>query len=145
MLDKKDAIDAESYEKAMMKKLRMDGLVLEDEEILTAMDAMYAAGSEVIPVKRTKDGLFDKNSKVATAGEFAAISKHAKSTVKKLCNEILGGMSAVSPTKNACTYCEMKALCGFDTTVSGYGYREIEKLKDNDALLKIIEEGKGNE
>ena len=145
VLDKKDARDSESYERAMMKKLRMDGLVLEDDEILTAMDAMYAAGSDVIPVGKTSKGEYSSHSKIATAGEFTAISRHAKSTVKKLCNEILGGMSAVSPAKNACTYCEMKPLCGFDPTVAGYKYREIEKLKDNDALLKMIEEGADGE
>lgn len=140
VIDRKDAVDEESYEKAVMKKLRMDGLVLEDDEILTAMDAFYAQGSDVIPVKRTSKGLYDSHSKIATEGEFAAISKHAKNTVKRLCGEILSGRSEISPTKSACKWCEMKALCGFDPTVAGYGYREHDKLNDTDALLKMIEE-----
>ncbi len=144
VIDRSAADDEESYEREIMKKLKMDGLVLEDEEILNAMDASYESGSDVIPVGKTSKGLFSSYSKIATAGEFASISKHAKSTVKKLCDEILQGVSTVSPTKNACKYCEMKALCGFDITVSGYGYRELEKLKDNDALLKMIQEQKEN-
>lgn len=142
VIDRSAARDEESYEKEVMKKLRMDGLVLEDSDILSAMDASYAQGSTVIPVKITSKGVFDTHSKVATASEFASISKHAKRTVKKLCSEILGGVSKVSPTKNACTYCEMKPLCGFDPTVAGYTYRDVEKLDDTDALLKMIEEEK---
>ena len=140
VIDRSAARDEESYEKEVMKKLRMDGLVLEDSDILSAMDASYAQGSTVIPVKITSKGVFDTHSKVATASEFASISKHAKRTVKKLCSEILGGVSKVSPTKNACTYCEMKPLCGFDPTVAGYTYRDVAKLDDTDALLKMIEE-----
>lgn len=141
VIERSSASDEEALEKEIMKKLKMDGLVLEDDEILSAMDSMYAAGSDVVPVKRTKDGLFTEASKVATEGEFAAISKHAKSTVKKLCNEILSGRSDISPTKSACRYCEMKAVCGFDSSIKGCSYREPHKLNDKDALLKIIEEG----
>lgn len=140
VLDRSAAKDMESYEKEIRKKLKMDGLVLEDDEILSAMDEFYATGSDVIPVKRTQKGTFDAYSKVATAGEFESISKHAKRTVKKLCSEILNGVSTVSPTKSACTYCEMKALCGFDPTVAGYTYREVEKLNDVDVLLNMKKE-----
>lgn len=142
VLDRSVAKDAASYEREIMKKLKMDGLVLEDDEILKAMDAFYESGSDVIPVGKTSKGLFSAHSKIATESEFASISKHVKRTVKKLCSEILSGESRVSPTKNACTYCEMKAFCGFDPTVAGFTYRDLEKLKDNDALLKIIQEGK---
>ncbi len=140
VIDRSAAEDDESYEKAVMKKLKMDGLVLADDEILSAMDEFYAKGSEVIPVKKTTSGAFDARSKIATESEFASISKHAKNTVRRLCGEILNGESAVSPAKNACAYCEMKSFCGFDPTVSGYRYRDMEKLKDNEALLKIIKE-----
>lgn len=145
VVDRSAALDDESYEKEVMKKLKMDGLVLKDDEVVSAMDAMYAEGSDVIPVRKTSSGDFDRYSKIATAEDFAAISKHAKSTVRKLCNEILQGVSSVSPTKNACAYCEMKSLCGFDIQVPGYGYRDIERLKDNDAILRMIEEGRNNE
>ncbi len=113
--------------------------MLEDDEILTAMDAFYGAGSDVIPVKKTSKGDFTSYSKIATEGDFAAISKHAKSTVQKLCSEILKGQSAISPIRGACTYCDMKSLCGFDTAIRGCNYRGVEKLNDKDALLRIIE------
>lgn len=142
VVERSSARDEEKLEKEIMKKLKMDGLVLEDDEILTAMDAMYASGSDVVPVKRTKDGTFTENSKVATESEFKAISRHAKNAVRKLCEEILSGRSDISPTKSACKYCEMKALCGFDTAIKGCSIRKNDKLNDKEALLKIINEEK---
>lgn len=123
-------------------ELKMDGLLLEDDEILSAMDASYAEGSDVIPVKKKKDGGFTANSRVATEGDFKAMSRHVKKTVKKICSEILSGTSDISPTKGACTWCEMKPLCGFDTSLKGCSYRSVAKINDRDALLKIIEENK---
>lgn len=135
----------ETIQKKIVTELKMDGLLLEDDEILEAMDVNYAQGSDIIPVKKKKEGGFYSNSKVATEGEFAALSKYAKKTVKKLCSEILSGENAIRPVKGACDWCEMKSLCGFDTSIKGCRYSYPEKLNDRDALLKIINEEKVQE
>lgn len=129
----------------IINELKMDGLVLEDDEILEAMDVNYARGSSVIPVKKKKDGTFSSNSRVATESDFKALSKHVTKTVRKLCGEILSGQNGIKPVRGACDWCEMKSLCGFDTAIKGCSYRYVEKLNDKDALLKIIEEEKSAE
>ncbi len=134
--------DEASILKKRTAQLKMDGLLLEDDEILEAMDINYALGSDVIPVKKKKDGSFSSASKVATEGDFRALSKYAKKTVKKLCGEILSGETSIAPVKGACDWCEMKSLCGFDTAIKGCRYTYPEKLSDKDALLKIIGENK---
>ncbi len=140
VLDRNDIKEGADVEKAIIKKLKMDGLVLEDEEILTAMDAYYAQGSDVIPAKRTSKGTFDTHSKVATAQDFATISRHAKNTVKRLCNEILSGRNEIHPTQSACKWCKMKSLCGFDALIPGCSYNTTDKLNDADALMQMIKE-----
>ncbi len=128
--------------KEIAKKLKMDGLVLSDEEILEAMDSDYAAGSSVINVKKKKDGSFTEASIVASESDFAALSNHAKSVVKKLATEILSGCNDIKPVKGACQWCTMKSLCGFDVSIKGASYKQTEKISDKDALMKIIEEEK---
>ncbi|MBQ8002620.1 MAG: PD-(D/E)XK nuclease family protein [Clostridia bacterium] len=140
VLDRSDIREGADVETAILKKMKMDGLVLEDEEILTAMDAFYAQGSDVIPAKRTSKGTFDAYSKVATAESFSTISKHAKSTVKRLCSEILAGRNEIHPTQSACKYCDMKTLCGFDPLLPGCSYKTNDKLNDADALMQMIKE-----
>lgn len=128
--------------KEIAKKLKMDGLVLADEEILEAMDENYMAGSSVINVKTKKDGSFTEASDVASDSDFEAISRHAKRVVKNLATEILSGCSNIQPVKGACQWCSMKSLCGFDVSIKGVSYKQTEKINDKDALLKIIEEEK---
>ena len=136
---------APDWDEALIEKLaegemKMDGLVLKDDEVLSAMDASFENGSSVIPVRKKKDGDFTEASRVATEEEFKKISSHVKSTVKKLCKEILSGENSISPVRGACTWCEMKSVCKFDTSLPGCNYRWVEKINDKDALLKIISE-----
>ena len=137
-------VSDEAVKSEIVKKLKMDGLVLGEEEILEAMDCDYTKGSSVINVKLKKDGSFTESSRVASESDFAAVSKHAKNTVKKLASEILGGNNAIKPVRGACEWCEMKSFCAFDPSVKGSGYRYVEKINDKDALLKIIENEKGS-
>ncbi len=138
-------VSDEKVKSEIVKKLKMDGLVLADDEVLEAMDKDYAKGSNVINVKRKKDGSFTESSNIASESDFAAVSRHAKSMVKKLAGEILGGNNAIKPVRGACEWCEMKSLCGFDTSIKGSSYRRVEKINDKDALLKIIEQEKVQE
>ncbi|MGM9551226.1 MAG: PD-(D/E)XK nuclease family protein [Clostridia bacterium] len=122
------------------KNFTMDGLVLAEDEILEAMDINYAQGSTVVPVKKKTDGSFTSSSSVATEGEFKAIRQNVSKTVKKLAGAILDGVTDIKPVRGACDWCSMKALCGFDTTVTGCSYRYVNKISDRDALLKMVEE-----
>lgn len=144
IIDAPSAVSDEKVKSEIVKKLKMDGLVLADEEILEAMDEDYAKGSSVINVKKKKDGSFTENSCVASESDFEAVSKHARSVVKKLAGEIMSGRNDIKPVRGACEWCEMKALCGFDVSIKGSGYKRVEKINDKDALLKIIEEEKTN-
>ncbi len=139
MIDADSEADEEYVLKESAKRLRMDGLVLKDDEILEAMDKSYAAGSDVINVKRKKNGEYYSGSQLAEESEFKAISSYAKKTVRKLCGEILSGKADISPVKGACTYCKMKEVCAFDTSLKGCSYRKNDKINDRDALLKMIE------
>lgn len=142
VIDASAETDDKTIAEKIVSEFKMDGLLLEDDEILEAMDISYARGSDVIPAGKKKDGSFTAASRVATESDFKALSKHMKKTVKKLCGEILAGENKIAPVKGACQWCEMKSLCGFDTAIKGCSYRYAEKINDKDALLKIIEEQK---
>lgn len=139
-----DTPEEDAY-KAALKKMKMEGLVLEDDEILSAMDKNFAAGSDVIKVKKGKNGELHRYSSVAKESEFKALSKHVKKAVRELCGEILSGRNSVAPVKGACKYCKMKEVCAFDTTLKGCSYKNLPKIDDSEALLRMIEEEKAGE
>ncbi len=145
IIDGSPATTKEEAYKTAVKSMKMDGLVLEDDEILAAMDRNFASSDDVISAKRKNDGSFYANSSVAKESDFKALSKHVKKAVRELCGEILSGKNSVTPVKEACKYCKMREVCAFDTSLKGCSYKNLPKLNDKDALLKITEEQKAEE
>ncbi len=143
IVDGKVDMDEKKAKAEFDKAFKMSGLVLADDEILEAMDVDFAAGSNIIPVKKKSGGDYNMNvSSVATEQEFEAIKKNVTKTVKKLASEILKGENAIWPVRGACKWCQMKAFCNFDLSLKGCKYKNVPKINDKDALLKMLTEEK---
>ena len=56
----------------------------------------------------------------------------------------MDGKAEIDPyrygTRNACDYCPYRGICGFDTKIEGYGFREITSMKRDEAIGKMREE-----
>ena len=136
--------DEEVLEDAFLKELRPDGIVLNSPEVIGHLDREIDQSSQVIPVTKNKNGTLAKASKVLSEEEFAIISEFANQQVRKVGKQILQGEASVSPYKLdqqfACKYCPYQAICGFDEKIDGYEYRELEKLKAEEAMEIMREE-----
>jgi ATP-dependent helicase/nuclease subunit B len=139
----------------ILKKLRPDGLVSADMDVMKLLDHTMAPGvrSEVIPVgmlkKPGKTGsIWAAGSQVAEPDEFETIRKFADAKVKELGAQIIRGDAKVQPALledkssriSACEYCPYKSVCGFDERIPGYTYREIAKMTPDEALRAMREE-----
>lgn len=73
--------------------------------------------------------------------EFRTMTEYAGRKVAGLHERILTGEVDVKPwrqgKKTGCDYCPYKHVCGFDETIPGYNYRDIEKLGKEEALAKM--------
>ena len=154
----KDSQDTEQIvEQKVLKKLCVDGLISENNEVLTAMDVNIAEAasslnplsSDVIPVAVKKDGMLSGTSKTATEKDFDTLMKYTKQKIKSMGKEILEGNIAVNPyrdgTDTACDYCRYKSICGFDEKLKGDRYREVEKLDDNELFRRMSQQNSGKE
>ena len=67
--------------------------------------------------------------------------KHIENTLKEAGSEILKGNADIAPYKlkdeTACKYCPYIAICRFDKYISGYNYREINQLNDEEIIEKL--------
>jgi len=136
----------EDIEKAIMKELRMKGLVLADVKLIKAMDRDLDGDSLIIPARINKDGSLGRSA-AATQEQFRILRKHVRRTLAAIGSNILDGNVAISPYKKksitACTYCSYSSVCQFDTSMRGNSYRFMKDYKEEELwkLMGHTEEG----
>lgn len=137
----KVGMNEEEIEKAEVKQFKLSGLVLEDPDIITALDR--EGKGVTISATLKKDGTVKKTSSAASKEQFAQLEQHIIETIKQLGEEILSGQISTKPIqlngKNPCDYCAYRAICQFDEEMPDNCYDELSKLS-NDQLWKAIEE-----
>lgn len=133
-------VDQEKLEEAILKELRLDGLVNSDESVIRRLDHEFTSGSSVIPVSRTKSGL-SKTSKVLREEEFEAVLRYADQKRKELKEEMLNGNVDAVPfemgKQTGCDYCAYRDICGFDDQIEGYEYRKFASYSKEEVLEMI--------
>ena len=134
-------------EMARKSSFKLDGIANREAEALMHMDHdLTSAGgnSDVIAVGFKKDGDFTSASKVADTREFDTMIAYAKDMTAKLHERILEGETAAVPYRKdanecGCNFCGYRDICGFDEKISGFSYRELEKMDKTTALMKMQE------
>ena len=134
----------EEISAGLLQKLRMNGVVNADTNIIEKLDRCMADKSDVIPVEKKKDGSFSARSSIMSKEELQVVSGYVNAKIRKIGQEILSGHKDMNPYEKgmmgACTYCAYKKVCGFDPTIPGYKKRTLEELSQEEALKKMEEE-----
>ena len=133
----------EQINEQILAKLRMNGVVNSDLEVVERLDRYMQDKSVVIPVEKKKDGSFSARSSVLSREEMQLISSYVDAKIRSIGREILDGKIAANPyekgNEEACTYCAYKKVCGFDGSIPGYEKRQLEDL-DKQALMQRMQE-----
>lgn len=131
----------EDIENAIMKKLKMKGIVMADVKVIKAMDNTIEGASKIIPATLNKNDELGKNTSGATEKQFRAMRKHIRGLLKDIGTEIVRGNVEIKPYKkkgiNSCTYCSFHSVCQFDTTRQENSFRLLFD-KSNDEVWDII-------
>ena len=129
---------------------RMDGLILDDEAVIEAMDREVSG--VFIPVKRLAkekteeiDGQevtvkFDKASKIASLSELGRLKQYTEKLLGDMAEELhRGEIEAVplSGERTPCSYCDYRTVCGHQEDGD---CRVMEKFKDKQSVLDKIGE-----
>ena len=132
----------EQINEQILAKLRMNGVVNSDPEVVERLDRYMQDKSVVIPVEKKKDGSFSARSGVLSWEEMQLISSYVDAKIRSIGREILDGKIAANPyekgNEEACTYCAYKKVCGFDGSIPGYEKRQLEDL-DKQALMQRMQ------
>lgn len=141
--------DPELINKKIIKELVSNGIINADEKVIGLLDRDMAAGateSDVINVRRKKDGSFYANSQIMEQDSYKMVSSYVRHKIREYGRRILDGDIEINPyvqgPRSACTYCHFRPICGFDMSTPGFQTRELDKLNKDDALALIKEECK---
>ncbi|WP_410506215.1 helicase-exonuclease AddAB subunit AddB [Haloimpatiens sp. FM7315] len=139
-------ISEKEIEEAIMKELKMRGLVLADTNIVKAMDKdiELQGTSLIIPAElKKKDGSLSARSSIATVEQFYSLREHVRKNLIETCEKMLEGEISIRPFRKKdsipCTYCTFSSLCRFDTSLESSKYNIIQELKDNEVWDKLEE------
>ncbi len=112
--------DEEAVQKALDKELKRIGLVLEDDDLLEAMER--GGTFRFLPVGRVKSGGFTAASCVASAAQMGRLLRKTEETLRALARTIADGDIEATPYRTGredtpCRYCDFREACHFDPTL----------------------------
>ena len=114
LVETDDYADEQEVVRSATERLERSGLLLNDEEVLLAMnqelDSDFLAGIK----KRAKDGTLT-GSALTSAEEFTDIYSRLEKVIIKISEELRSGKANASPLKygktDPCEYCQAKPIC----------------------------------
>lgn len=147
IIKSKEELGDEEIREEVLKKLKMDGLLLKDAELVHAMDQDMETYSLIIPATFKKDGDFTSSSSVITEEQFNILREYVNEKMIELCEDMLSGEIKIEPCKNQkmsyCEYCDYSAICQFDTSIKDNKYKLVVKKSDDELWHKMIEKVRG--
>ena len=129
----------EALEERMEDAYKLEGIVLDDMDLIDAMDTEIGGASKVLPIKYVKkNGTYSGSSGgyLFSREEFEELSAQVDRQVDRICREICDGKIDIRPKKEkkkdmegnyktSCKYCSYKSICMFDTTFPGCWYERV--------------------
>lgn len=125
------------------KALRRSGLLLDDADILRAMER--ADAPRYLPVS-IKNGSYSGDA-LAGAERLGLLSRHIDRTLRSLAGELRSGSIAADPyfrsqTDTACQFCDYRQACHFDEETDCRRY--LEKLSSGEVWERMEKEDTGD-
>ncbi|MBC7765457.1 MAG: helicase-exonuclease AddAB subunit AddB [Hyphomonadaceae bacterium] len=129
--------DTAQLEQAMLEQFRMKGLLIDEIDVLEAMDEQLktTARSSIIPVSFKQDGTIRKGASVASREQLKNLQQHVRGKITQASEDILRGMVKAAPyelgLKNGCQYCPYHAACRFEPQL-GDRARPLRRCSDDE-------------
>ncbi|WP_308638843.1 helicase-exonuclease AddAB subunit AddB [Paenibacillus silvisoli] len=129
----------------ILKRFKLKGLVLADEETVRMMDNALSTGySELLPLALKRDGGFYSSSSVVSEDQWSTLRRSVRGTLRRIGDRIAGGDVSITPyrlgNKTPCQFCAYKPVCHFDPLVEGNCYTRLNK-PGKDEVWELLASG----
>ena len=121
----------------VLKKMRMNGLVLDNPEVVIGMEE--EAKGIFIPAV-VKDGKVKKSESIANLAQMGIIMKYIEKLIIEMAQNLRNGQVSSRPISgeyDSCEWCPYGAICGYE---DGMNTSIIKNMGKEDALKKMLSE-----
>ena len=135
------SLDEAEIEALITRDLLMDGVFIDDPEVIAALDRGISEGKgQVIAFK----GRGKEPDNSLSADMLERLLAHTVQVAQETVQAVLDGDIRVLPLeekqKGGCTYCDYAAICRFEKNRSGNRERTIEAVKWKDVKAALAKE-----
>ncbi len=134
-----EGMGEEKLQAERLKAMKMNGLLLDDADVLDAMEA--GTNGIFIPAKLKKDGSYSTTSSLATLAQFGQLKARAEKQLRSMAETLRQGDIAAIPTlqgeKSPCDYCDFAAVCGREEDDP---IKEIKAYDHDEVMAQLAEE-----
>jgi ATP-dependent helicase/nuclease subunit B len=132
----------ESWRKALDKELVRSGLVLDDPEVLEAMEHTENGNYRFLPLKVSKTTGNITGDALASAERLGKLGQHIQLILGEICKELASGNIAADPfwrgaDKNACRFCDYTAACHFEDGRGGDHRRWLASVSASEFWARV--------
>ncbi len=135
--------DTQTLRNMRMDALRRSGLLLNDVEVLQAMEHGTVGKSKLFPFAIKEGDDADENTAtgaLATLAHFGRLAKYARKKLLDMGTQLQQGEAPAQPAlqgaNSPCDYCDYAAACHFDP-IAGDCHRRLTPLSDGAVWEKI--------
>lgn len=129
---------------ALLKKFKLNGLVINEEEVLKQLDRTIEEGTRslIYPINQLKSGTM--RGSLIEEEELQLLIDYNRELIREAGNRILSGENAMQPFLEKRRFTpsvggEYKAISQFDVLLSENNYRPFNKMKKDDFIQRLKE------
>ena len=122
---------SEKISKEMRKFFRLNGIMVDDGEVIDSIAGEFDGYSDIVPLRSGKEGVkATSEGFLLSDEEFETLQVDVDRQIRKLCTQLTEGRIAITPKKtqreSPCTYCQYKGICRFDLDFPGCNFEVIQ-------------------
>ncbi len=123
-------LDPEELAKEIRKNFKLNGVMVDDPQVIQAIAGDFSGFSDIVPLRAGKEKISGTGKEnLISEEDFAQLRDAVTAKTVEICRNLAEGHIDIHPMKtkerSACTYCEYKGICRFDTVFEGCGYNII--------------------
>ena len=142
-------VSAEQIEKTLYEKMKMSGLLLQEDAIIQSIDRSlkpegaknFSGTSAIVPVGFTQKGDFNATSNLADEAQYEAILQFVTQRTKEIGEAMKSGIITPLPFKDKdrtpCSYCKYRSICRHDYEEKPK-FRKLKKINKADFWTEIM-------